>query len=176
VRRGLCEQCGAPQRVAILVGYADGGPVRRSLCLECADAADAGRVSGSVGPTRRRPTMGSLLIATGLLVTLFGIVVDLFGVQTNAGFGLKQQAGLLVGALVVTLGAVLRIDILAVSGAILLGLAGLADLCEEVGTPGLGWQQGGAILTGLGFFLAGLLLWHRRAQRSLSGTDKTPMK
>ena len=160
-----CDRCGRPRRVGILAGYVDGRPAYRSFCLACAEAADEERFRETPAQFRPQPTLASLLIAAGLLLTLFGAAIDQFGVQTSVGFGAKQQAGLLIGVLIITLGALLRVDVLLTAGSILFVVAALADFVGELGTPGLGWQQGSAILVGLASFLIGLLLWGRKSPR-----------
>jgi hypothetical protein len=163
-----CEHCGKLARVYILEGYADGKPLRRCLCLNCADTEDERWLDGDTGLIGGRRSSASLLTAVGLLLLAFGAFVDELGIHTSIGFGLKQQTSLLIGALVVILGGLLRIDVLTVAGVILFGLAALADVFREIGSPGVGWQQGMAIVAGVAFLLAGLLLRRRRTPRRLS--------
>jgi hypothetical protein len=157
--------------VNVLEGYVGGQPTRRHFCLECADVAYGLYIEGGTGRTRPRPHLSSLLIAAGLLLALVGASVDLLGIEGHAGFGWKQQAGLVVGTLLVALGALLRVDALAIGGALLFGVAALADVYGTVGTPGVGWRQRAAILAGLVVVLVGFYARERRLSRRLSGAD-----
>lgn len=167
VERQQCERCGAPARVCVLEGYVGSHPVHRHFCLDCADSAYRLYLENSPGRVRPRLSWASLFISAGLLLTALGAAADEFGVHGSAGFGWKQQGSLLVGALVVVIGALLRVELLAIAGAVLVGLAALADVFGPVGSPGVGWKQAATIFTGLAFLSAGLLTRKRRSpQRS----------
>jgi hypothetical protein len=113
--------------------------------------------------------VSSLIIIIGLLLAVLGASADLFGMHGAAGFGWKQQAGVIVGALLVVLGALLRVDALAVGGLILFAVAALADVYGTIGAPGMGWRQRVAIIVGLVLVLGGLRLRHRRPPQRLPG-------
>ncbi len=161
-QRTRCERCGAPVRVHILEGYVEGKPVRRHLCSDCADTAYALYLKHGAGHVRPRLSLGSLLITGGLLLVVLGISVDQFGIQGSAGFGWKQQAGLLAGLFVVIVGSLLRIDVVAIAGAILVAIAALADVSGLIGAPGVGWRQQAVILAGLVFIWGGIFLRKRQ--------------
>lgn len=165
----VCEGCGAPARVRILRGYRDGRPVRHAFCLSCAEqlgeqlaptAYSGGRPTGRV-----RLSSGAVLIFGGLLVVLVGLCADYFGVGGHPGMGWLQQAGLATGLLLVGIGALLRVDVLNVAGALCVGLAALADVLGSGPSPGIGWRQQLAIGAGLALVMLGLVLRHRRRTR-----------
>jgi hypothetical protein len=170
IQRARCERCSAPARVFVLEGYVDGQPVRHHFCLECADSAYRHYLDRGAGVIRPRLSFGSLLIIVGLLLTAVGASVDELGLHGSGGFGWKQQGGLLIGMVVLVLGALLRVDILAIVGAILVGAAALADVFGPVGSPGVGWKQGALILAGLLVLAAGIFMRRRRAVQSLPPT------
>ncbi len=157
-----CERCGAPAQVTILEGYRSGKPVRHYLCLSCADAAFdlyPGRCSNTLRP--RLSWSGSLLFA-GMVLTALGASADELGIHGQPGFGWSQQAGLAVGALLLLVGCLARIDVVAIAGAGLFGLSALADFLGPLGSPGIGLKQGGAIAVGLVLLMAGFASRRRR--------------
>jgi hypothetical protein len=164
-----CALCDRPARVHILKGYDHGRPIRQSLCLSCANAADERLLSETLERRQRRSGRATLLTVTGLLLIVLGGAVDQLGIHTSVGFGLKQQTSLLLGAFVVILGALLRIDVLAALGALLFAAAALADVLKPGGSPGVGWQQGAALVVGLLCLVAGLVNWTHREPRRQPG-------
>lgn len=158
-----CERCGGPARVSALEGYEDGKPVYRQLCLGCADAAFKSYLEGGAGHSRPLPSVGSLLIVSGMVLAALGFAADLLGIHGSEGFGWRQEGGILVGALVVVVGVLARVDILAIAGAILVGIAAMADVRGLMGAPGFGIRQQAVALTGLMLILGGQLLRRRRS-------------
>jgi len=154
----VCERCGAPSRVSMLVGYAAGRPVRRRWCLSCADLFVSHSTRGAGGNSRRRLSVGVTTLFGGAVVTLLGATFDQLGVHGSGGFGWMQQMAVSVAGLFVVLGALLRVDVVAVAGTILMGCAALADVFGQAGTPGVGWRQGAMVVGGLGLTLWGLHL------------------
>jgi len=160
VGRAPCERrgCGKPARVLVLVGYDGPKPLRRHLCLRCAETAFEDYLVEPNGAPRSRLSVASLLIAGGILVAAVGATADEWGVQGSSGFGWKQQSALAVGGLLVVLGGLLRADVVAVVGTVLFGLGALADLFGTFGSPGMGWRQMLLIFAGLVSMCWGLLL------------------
>ena len=169
--RARCERCGAPARVYILEEYVDGKPVHRHLCLGCANTAYERYLRRGAGHVRPRPSLSALLIAAGLVLVILGASADLFGIQGSAGFGWKQQASLLAGALAVILGALLRVDALMLGGSVLVAVAVLADVYGTIGSPGIGWRQRAAIVAGLVLVQAALFLRKRHGLPRLPDAD-----
>ena len=164
-RTVCCEHCERPARVHILKGYLEGQPIRQSLCIACADAVDEHFLSNVTERSPRRSGLATLLTVTGLLLVAVGATVDELGIHTSVGFGLKQQACLLLGAFVVLLGSLWRVDVLTALGSLLFAAAALADVLQPGGSPGVGWLQGAAIVAGLLCLATGLLIWsHREPQ------------
>jgi|GEM_PF-1128469 len=157
----LCQVCGAAARVRVLVGYADGQPVERRLCLSCADTVAGDALADRGGAARLRLRPAAVLIAAGGLLALSGVFFDGLGLHGSRGVGWLQGSGLVLGGLMVVVGALLRADLIAVVGTVLFGLALLADVCGVVGQPGFGWRQGSLIGAGVVLMLIGLI-WHRR--------------
>ncbi|MFO0837885.1 MAG: hypothetical protein U1D55_05115 [Phycisphaerae bacterium] len=152
-----CAVCGASARVHVLEGYRGGQPCYRSLCFQCADAA---RRVERVSPRRHRTGRGLALalILGGVSLGILGAVGDRLGIGANRGFGWLQQSGLATGALFVVLGALLRIDLIAIVGTILFGLAASADLLRGTDRHLIGWRQQSAILLAAVITAAGVTL------------------
>jgi hypothetical protein len=166
-----CELCGQPARVSVLQAYRDGQPLKRSFCLACADGGSR-RMALSIreeGPGLERDAARSrlgpalILVAAGLVVAVVSLVSDFAGVGTHAGFGWKQIAILIIGALMVMIGALLRIDVIGLLGTAAALLALGADLLGVSGSAGFGWKQ--TVGLAAGFMLIGLGAIIRRLRR-----------
>ena len=152
-----CERCEGDARVHVLEGYVAGRPVHHQLCSECASTAYEQYLKNGAGHPRSRLGFGDLLIVAGAFFMVLGITADLFDYKGSIGFGWVQQAGLLIGILGIVVGALLRIDLLALGGTILLAGAMLADIYGTLGSPGIGLHQVALILIGIIGILIGLL-------------------
>lgn len=167
-RRPACETCGKSATVQLLAGYRDGRPVRRNLCLACAVAAP--QLLRPLIPSRHLRLDAALVLA-GVLVCVVGLVRDLLPTSVG-GFGWQQMLGVSVGALVLVLGLMTRVDFLAAGGVVVLGIAGAADLLLRSGSAGIGWKQELLIAFGLAMILAGLRLARvRRRAATQDGAD-----
>lgn len=170
-RRPACDTCGKSASVQLLAGYRDGRPVRRQLCLACAGTAP--ELLRPLIPSRHLRLDAALVLA-GALVCVLGLVRDLLPTSVG-GFGWQQMLGVSVGALVLVLGLITRVDFLAAGGVVVLGIAGAADLLLSSSSSGIGWKQELLIVFGLVIVLAGLRLGRiRRRARSLAGPRGTP--
>lgn len=136
-----CERCGGLARVRILEAYDGGEPIGRSLCLRCADSAYERYLVNRAVIGRARLSLGSVLVFSGAFLALMGMIVDRTGFEGHAGFGWMQQIGVAVGFLLVLVGTLTRVDVIAVTGTILVGTALLADTFGRFGSPGFGWRQ-----------------------------------
>ena len=166
-----CDRCGAPARVHVLAGYVEGRPVHRHFCHACADVAYELQLEVGAGNARPRPRVSSLIIAVGVLFAVLGTSFDLFGVEGAAGFGWKQQGGVAIGVLLVVLGGLLRVDAIAIAGAVLFGAAALADVYGLLGSPGFGSKQRFAVAVGVFLVLIGIWLRKRKRQQRLASAS-----
>ncbi len=143
-----CSTCADPARVSVLKGYDEGAPVRVEYCSACADALYRRRRERVAGG-KSKLNLSTIILITGLLLVSVGVFADYFGHQGSAGFGAYQVAAIVLGGLVVVLGALLRIDLFVIPGLVLSALGALADVFGHVGTPGFGWRQQIAVIAGL---------------------------
>jgi len=163
--KDTCQICGAEARVRILVGYRRGEPVFGVYCLACSDQLESLKVMGGIDSSRRRLSLGSMLIVGGLVIGMLGVAGDYLGIRGARGFGLYQQFGVAVGALFILVGALLRVDAVGVVGMVVFALAACADLLGLAGTAGIGWKQQSAIVAGSVLIVAGIVLRRRRHGR-----------
>ncbi len=169
--RGQCEVCGKPARVRVLERYAGGGPVFRHYCLDCADRQHESGSHPPSGPSGQRLSIGSILMVTGLFIVLIAVLGDHLGIRGLPGFGWRQALGLLLGAALVSIGAVLRTDVVAVFGTLVFALAALSDLFGFQSAEGLGWKQRLAIVIGVSLTALGLVMRLAYGRRSRPRRD-----
>lgn len=158
-----CVKCGEPARVHILQGYAEGGRLIRRFCLaHAAEARDPFAV-----PERARSRLGLPLILglSALIAAFLGLFADDIVLDVTQGFGPTQVAATAVGAMILLAGVVLRADLIAFCGLlILLG----AIFLDELGVrraPGVGFKQQMLLFGAAVFFLAGAVLFIRRSMK-----------
>ena len=151
-KRARCEVCGEGARVLILEGYAEGQPVMRHYCLRCDAAAPA--ETDVVG---ERPRIGVhvLVELAGLVLCVVGLFGDYLVPSAHVGFGWHQQVGAGAGALILVIGLVLRMEVVALGGAFLLGASLCADWFGLTHGPGIGWKQQAMIAIGAVGLLTG---------------------
>lgn len=149
---GACEVCRQSARVAALLGYRDGAPVVHHWCLACSDTAARQALLAAHGRRARRGRSAALLGSYfGLLVGFFSLAGDHLGITGHPGFGHYQQIGVLLGALCIALGALARVELVAVAGTVVFCAALLGDALGLRGGAGFGWKQE------LGFVVAVIL-------------------
>ncbi len=155
---GRCEECGGPVRVQILEGYRSGTPLVRFLCMQCADRA--GTVEGERGirSEANRLSAGSTIMLGGLCLGLFAIISQYLHLGRFPGFGVPQQLAACLGALLVLIGALLRVDIVAIIGTLIFGVATCADLIGLAEVSHLGLVARVGITVGLVLIATGLAL------------------
>ena len=134
-----CERCGQAARVHILEGYAQGQPIQRRFCLQCAPGFSPALPSLHVNRARLRITF--LVGVIGVVLGTVGVFGDAFVPEGHAGFGWYQRAGVLLGALFVFVGILLRADLIALGGLLLFGGSLCADWVGLTRAPGIGWKQ-----------------------------------
>ena len=137
----------------ILEGYAGGQPVLRRFCLTCAAAsADPGLVG-----ERPRISLHVLVGLAGLVLCFVGLFGDYLVPPAHPGFGWHQQVGAVTGALLLVIGLVLRMEVIALGGAYLLGASLGADWFGLTHGPGIGWKQQVMVALGaVGLLAAGV--------------------
>jgi hypothetical protein len=163
----ICQICGLTARVHILVGYESGKPKMNEFCISCATHRSHSREAAQT-ESRERIRFGSVLIIFGALLAVVGAFGALVGVSGHEGFGWYQRLGVGVGALVAICGALLRVELLALSGAIVAGLSAGVDFVSTQGSQSGEWLAFGLSCVGLFSMLAGLLV----ARRAVGPTSR----
>lgn len=157
----VCNACGAPATTHIS-NVQKGRPIMQHFCTECADARDQ-----SQAPPRQKRGMSAVIITTGIFITCVSLFADRLGFGSSAGFGWRQQSGLILAGLLVLVGAVTRASTLIISGLSIGFLTVLADLLHFGNMPGFGWQQRLGTILGAAMILGGLtLVYPRRTKPS----------
>lgn len=171
----ICDVCGGPARVHVLIGYSAGRPLRRHCCLACAPRTDA--LAPDAEPSRGRTRLTSLAMGLGLLIAFSGLAKDWIFPQTTAGFGRYQWLGVLIATGVFIVGVAARADVVAIGALLLVGGALLADLIGQTATPGFGWKQGLAVEAGLLIVAIAYLVrrWSNQSRRSLARRSSPAM-
>lgn len=165
-RINACDICDATARVTVLARYSKGAPQKHHYCIDCADKPRALKVKS---PARDGSSIGTLLVCIGGLCAMlatFGDKVPGFE-GLHPGYGRTQGLGIILGVLSVVLGAILRVDMLAICGTALTALTACADFIVVKRTPGVGWKQVVLIIACLCLVLFGRAI--RAAARSASG-------
>lgn len=153
-----CVRCEAPARVEVLQGYSQGQPVRVLYCLSCA-GVEQPLALHRVRLRRRRLTLPVLLAVCGVGLGLVAVFADALFPAAQSGFGRHQQIGVVVGALLVFFGTVLRTDVIGIIGTFIFLTALSADLFGEERSPGMGWKQ--QIIFGCALLLVMLAVFSR---------------
>jgi hypothetical protein len=153
-----CEDCGQPGRVQILVGYRAGAPVMRVLCMPCADLACQAAPETDTRAARGRLSAGATVILGGVCVGLFAILSHKAGFGPSGTFGIEERLAACLGALLVLIGALLRVDVVAVVGTLVFGVAAGAALIGPVDANHIGLMSRCGIAAGLGLIAVGVAL------------------
>lgn len=160
-RRPVCQLCGITARVHVLVGYENDRPRILDYCIGCASHDSRGYTSPDSTP-RMRIRTSAVLVVLGVLVAGVGAIGALVDVSGHAGFGWYQRLGVGLGVLVAICGGLLRVELLALSGAIVAGAAAGVDLLTD-GAPHRELVEFALAFCGSCFMLVGLLLAKRTA-------------
>ena len=159
--RPVCEKCGLPALVHISDQVPDKGMVVRHYCMHCADEHDRLDAQLPASGDNRLSDAAALFVA-GVFVLVLSLFADFLRLGGSSGFGLQQLGGVLVGAVLMLLGAIVRAPTMLVFGAITVGLSVVADMIPVGAAEGFGTNQlAGTIL---GTVLIGVAVW--RAKRS----------
>lgn len=148
-----CERCGSRSRVHVLESYAGGAPQVRRFCLPCADRWSSETSRG--GALKPRPGIAALLAMAGAAMLIVGLLGDYLFPDARAGFGRHQQLGVLVGAVLILVGIVLRVQIIALGATLLFIVALGADWLRLTHGIGIGWKQVALIVFGAATLLMG---------------------
>jgi len=108
-----CEGCGLFARVHILEGYQQGEPIYRRLCLKCAAAV-------ARAPAARRSfrfTFSLFSLAAGVLCGCAALAAGTLPANLPF-FSWLRGGGVAAGALLVVIGTFLRVDLIALGGAL----------------------------------------------------------
>lgn len=162
-----CCRCGSEPRVRVLTGYVNRDPQYEDLCLICADR-DPQSYPDMIGTGDRARQHGVfLLLLFGLSLGILGVLADHLGISGNTGFGLYQVLGVIIGAVCVLTGTMLRVHALSLSGAVLFAVSLCADLVGIGGTPGMGIKQLTVIFVAIVLIAIGITLHYRFRRPSL---------
>lgn len=161
-----CERCGAEARVTILEGYSGDRPVFRELCFACADAAPELAVDAPDAP-RRRYGAWTILLLAGVCLGTISVLGDLAASIGHVASGPGYWAALTVSGLLAVLGALFRVDIVGVAGAVFFALVLAARLFGITGSPGFGRAQQVGTLLGIALIALSVAVraWKRRGYR-----------
>lgn len=154
--RPKCELCGAPAIVHITHEDHQGVLVRH-LCLSCADGEQRALHTWNRGVDR-----AAVLAVMGVLVLIISIFADRLGFGRSPGFDWKQEAGVVLAALLLLTGALIRVPTLSVCGLLAGGVTILADRIGFGDSPGFGWQQVAGSVLGVVLLVWSFLMYQAR--------------
>ncbi len=154
--RPTCEICGSPAIVHITHEDHQGVLVRH-LCLACADGEQQALHTWNRGVDR-----AAVLAVLGLSILVISVFADHLGFGRSPGFAWKQEAGVLLAALLLLTGALIRVPTLSVCGLLAGGVTVLADRIGFGDSAGFGWQQVAGTAVGGLLLLWGYALYHGR--------------
>lgn len=157
-RKRQCERCGAPALVHISNDSGQGDAFRH-LCLDCADAEDAGVLQVEAGLN-----LAAVLMVVGLMVLVMSAAADYLRFGYAEGFGIWQRLGMLLGAGGVLMGALTRTSTILVIGLITGVVTLLADWLGFGNTEGFGIQQLSGCMLGAVLIVTGALIGRAQGQ------------
>lgn len=144
----LCDSCPHPARVRILEAYQQGCPVFRHYCLHCTPRTTLPQPLVSQPARRPRLTIAALVGLSGVVIGTLAVFGETVLPTFNTGFGRHQWAGVLLGGLMTFIGTLLRVDVVALGGLLIFGMALSADFFSRM--PGFGWKQQALLSLSLG--------------------------
>ncbi|MEE9293586.1 MAG: LPXTG cell wall anchor domain-containing protein [Phycisphaerae bacterium] len=156
----VCENCGAPANVHIS-DVTRGVAKIRNLCAGCVDEIERHRIN-----YRRRTGDAVTLIVFGLIVLVLSVLADFLPLGGEEGFGWRQRQGVVIGGILVLLGAIVRARAILLIGIMMTVLSMLADWLAFGRAEGFGSQQMLGSAMGVAVVALGLWLARRRNRRS----------
>ena len=151
-----CERCGKPSRVHITDEDAFGNTVTH-LCLECA-AAEEQR------PHARESELNhaAILTSVGVVVVLLSALADYLGFGSAGEFGWKQNSGIVLAIILMSIAAVMRVPTILVIGLLTGVITALADWTEFGSSPGFGIRQMLGVLLGIVLIALGCVVGRKQ--------------
>jgi hypothetical protein len=144
-KRAICERCGEPASIHI-TSEKTGSVSMRHLCLRCVE------IEPAVRHRRKRAfNVGAVVMCVGGMMLVISLFADqlAFG-HARQGFGQWQISGVLTAAVLVGVGAAMKIPTMMIVGVFEGFLASLADWLDFGSSPGFGRSQWiGSALGGL---------------------------
>lgn|GEM_PF-1330306 len=163
--RPVCEKCGAPSVVHVSNQIPGKGLVIRHFCLRCAQTHDGLDVSATTEGEHRLSDAAALITA-GTFILVLSLLADWLQLGGTEGFGYQQIGGVIVGGVLLLLGAIVRAPILLVFGLIIGVMSLLADRFPVGAAEGFGSNQIVGTLLGLVSIAAGVLSARRKRSSS----------
>jgi hypothetical protein len=152
-----CERCGA--RAVVHIGHdPEYDNIIRDFCLRCADDVDEER------RPRRGLNLAAIVVSSGLTILLLSLFADVLAFGRSPGFGWKQDIGVVIGACLVFVGAIMPVPTLLVIGLQAAALSLLADRLGFGSGEGFGPHQQLGTAAGIVILLIGLA-WSRWKSR-----------
>lgn len=161
-----CEICGQRAFVHVRDGIGENIEHICHYCHACADAIHEQIEQAGRRRWERRIGAGSLLVFLGVLVVLLAASADFLGISGRTGFGWQQKLGVLLGGVCVLLGALFRMEPLALVGCILVPTAVFADRIGVGRAYGIGERQKLVLIVAAAVMALGLLIRRQRRPRS----------
>lgn len=139
-RTPTCELCGRPGQVRVLEGYQQQQPVFHEYCLSCAESAPVAATPRNIDE-RAQFELSTTCIVAGVVLGTIAVAADSLGLQGHSGFGWVQRTGMVLGALIFGMAALLRVDLVAMLGLAGFSLSLIADVARIGESAGMGWKQ-----------------------------------
>ena len=155
-----CERCGAPADVHIS-DVTRGVAQIRNFCAACVDELERGRAT-----YRRRTSESVTLIVFGFIVLGLSVLADYLPLGGAEGFGWRQRQGVVIGGILILLGAIVRARSILLIGVIMASVSMLADLLAFGSAEGFGSQQMFGAALGVAVVATGLWLARKRRRQT----------
>ncbi len=110
-----CDVCQRPAQVHILIDYQRGEQVVRRYCASCAETREAAHREHVT--ERRHLGPAALISIVGVFLAIIAVTLDLLPTG-NPGFGWYQKLGVVVGGVMLLLGALLHVDVMVIGSVI----------------------------------------------------------
>lgn len=153
----MCEKCGAVANIHTS-DFVGGTATVRHFCQDCfGDEKPPSAYSHRRGEA-------AIVAAVGLIVLLMSVAADYLRFGKEVGFGSHQQLGVIIGIILLILGAVARAGSIITIGASAVALSVVADWVGFGSSPGFGAQQLLGTVLGVGMLLSAFKLSRMRSK------------